>query len=60
MLKMYDFECQDCGHKFEVMTDKPERYQECKACGGFNSRRSYTKSQFQVTGKGAYDNRMKV
>ena len=59
MLKVYDFECKDCGSLFEKFV-KPDHVVECPACGSIKTEVRVSSSAFKVYGDGAYTNRMKV
>ncbi|MCP4753322.1 MAG: zinc ribbon domain-containing protein [Proteobacteria bacterium] len=35
-MPMFDFQCQDCGEKSEILITGSNSYQECRACGSTN------------------------
>lgn len=57
---MYDFQCRECGYNFEQMVEKSAERAECPLCGSLNTEKKPSAASFQVTGKGAYSNKMKV
>jgi len=59
MIKVYDFECYDCGKTFEKAV-KSIADIECPFCGSTHTQRKITAPSIKVNGEGAYTNKMKV
>lgn len=59
MLKLFDFQCQDCGKSFEKLVEPTAiPAVTCPHCNSINVSRTWTKSTFRVTGAGAYNNKL--
>lgn len=53
-MPMYEYQCEDCGRKFEVrqkFSDKP--VSECVTCGG-QARKMISRTGFSLKGEGWY------
>ena len=53
-MPIYEYECQDCGKRFEIFQRiSEEPLNECRACGG-KLRRLISQCSFQLKGSGWY------
>lgn len=54
-MPIYEYECNACGHEFEVMqkiTDRPIR--KCERCGRLKAKRRISRTSFVLKGSGWY------
>lgn len=54
-MPIYDYQCDDCGHVFEVIRKRSEAGPaECPSCGKPDPRRAISATSFQLKGSGWY------
>jgi putative FmdB family regulatory protein len=54
-MPIYEYECRECGYKFEVMqkvSDRPIR--KCEQCGRLKAKRIVSRTSFVLKGSGWY------
>jgi putative FmdB family regulatory protein len=55
-MPIYEYQCQSCGHHFEIMQKISEApLSECGECGG-NLEKQWSQTSFQLKGSGWYVN----
>ena len=54
-MPVYDYQCDECGHVFEVTKKRSEpNPSECPQCGAADPRRTISATSFQLKGSGWY------
>ena len=55
-MPIYEYQCDDCGHKFETLqkiSDEPLK--DCPACGAASLRKLVSAAAFRLSGSGWYE-----
>lgn len=53
-MPIYEFQCDDCGHQFEMLQKINEELPTCAACHNSNVRKLVSSPSFQLKGSGWY------
>lgn len=53
-MPIYEFQCDDCGHQFEMLQKINEELPACAACHNSNVRKLVSSPSFQLKGSGWY------